>query len=299
MRVHVSTPAAVDACRSGGNPRRGRRRAALLVAGIALFFTGGLAPAPAGAAAPVGEFRADCLFSHRKADDPIVAPRQPGAFHSHDFFGNRSTGAGSTLRSLRRARTSCEPEVDRSAYWVPTLYDGRGRPITATRLVAYYVTSNKWPDRLRPYPLGLMMIAGNGAARGPEADPIVAEWSCLGVGRPSSPSIGRCPGGSKLELGLRFPDCWNGRDRDSADHRSHMAYSKAGSCPATHPVAVPELKLKLTYPTRGSPSMRLASGRGYTAHGDFINAWEPRELARRIRDCLAPAVKCDPYGEPE
>jgi Domain of unknown function (DUF1996) len=248
----------------------------------------------------VAEFRADCLFSHRKLDDPIVRPGLPEASHSHDFFGNRSTTARSTLRSLRRARTSCEPETDRSAYWVPTLYAGAsGRPVTATRLVAYYVTSSKRPGRVRPYPLGLMMIAGDGEARGPITGPLVAEWGCLGAGTPSTPSIGRCPKGSKLELDLRFPDCWNGRDLDSADHLSHMAYSAAGVCPAAHPVAVPELKLKLTYPTRGSPAMRLASGRGYTAHGDFINAWEPRELARRIRDCLAPKIKCDPYGEPE
>ncbi|MGI8593155.1 MAG: DUF1996 domain-containing protein [Solirubrobacteraceae bacterium] len=245
-----------------------------------------------------GEFRADCLFSHRKMDDPIVRPGLPGAFHSHDFFGNRSTDARSTLRSLRRARTSCEPEVDRSAYWVPTLYGGGGRPVTATRLVGYYVTSNKRPDRVRPYPLGLMMIAGDGKARGPQT-PLVVGWGCSGAGRPSTPSIGRCPKGSELDLDLRFPDCWNGRDLDSTDHRSHMAYSAAGACPATHPVAVPELTLKLTYPTRGSPAMRLASGRGYTAHGDFINAWEPRELARPIRDCLVPAITCDPYGEPE
>ncbi len=257
-----------------------------------------LVPAPAGAVVRVAEFRADCLFSHRKMDDPIVRPGLAGASHSHDFFGNRSTNARSTLRLLRRARTSCEPEVDHSAYWVPTLYNGK-RPVTATGFVAYYVTASKRPELVRPYPLGLMMISGDGSARGPGTGPLVAEWGCLGAGTPASPTIGRCPKGSKLELNFRFPDCWNGRDLDSADHRSHMAYSAAGVCPPTHPVAVPELKVKLTYPTRGSPAMRLASGRGYTAHADFINAWEPRELARRIRDCLVPAIKCDPYGLPE
>lgn len=275
-----------------------RRRSVLLVAAIAILALGFLA-VPVSATAEVAEFRADCLFSHRKKDDPIVRPGLPGAFHSHDFFGNRSTNARSTLRSLRRARTSCEPEADRSAYWVPTLYDGGGQPVTATAFTAYYVTSSKRGDRVHPYPLGLAMIAGDGKARGPRTNRLVAQWDCLGARTPSTPSIGRCPKRSKLELSLRFPGCWNGRDIDSADHRSHMAYSVAGACPASHPVAVPELELEVTYPTRGSEGMRLASGRGYTAHGDFINAWEPRALARRIRDCLAPALECDPNGEPE
>ena len=36
----------------------------------------------------VSEFLADCPFSHRLPDDPIVSPNLPGASHMHDFFGN-------------------------------------------------------------------------------------------------------------------------------------------------------------------------------------------------------------------
>jgi len=52
------------------------------------------------------QFIVDCLFAHRAKDDPIVYPRQPGASHMHDFFGNKSTNAFSTYRSMRRARTN-------------------------------------------------------------------------------------------------------------------------------------------------------------------------------------------------
>ena len=44
-----------------------------------------------------------CDFHHRSMDDPIVFPREPGAAHRHDFFGNKGTNAFSTYRSLRRA----------------------------------------------------------------------------------------------------------------------------------------------------------------------------------------------------
>jgi hypothetical protein len=68
------------------------------------------------------EFRASCLTSHRAGDDPIVFPNQPNVSHIHEFFGNHSTNASSTLQSLRQGTTNCTPNVDLSAYWVPTLY---------------------------------------------------------------------------------------------------------------------------------------------------------------------------------
>lgn len=44
---------------------------------------------------------------------------------------------------------------------------------------------------------------------------------------------------SGLRLQVFFPSCWNGKDLDSADHKSHMAYPDgvdSGKCPSTHPV---------------------------------------------------------------
>ena len=67
-------------------------------------------------------FWSNCRFSHTANDDPIVVPRLPGRSHPHTFFGNASTGAYSTLASLRRASTTCKPRADKAAYWVPTLY---------------------------------------------------------------------------------------------------------------------------------------------------------------------------------
>jgi hypothetical protein len=63
-----------------------------------------------------------CSFSHRAKNDPIVHPDMPGMSHSHDFFGNNSTNAHSTLSSLLGRSTSCSLRADTAAYWVPTLY---------------------------------------------------------------------------------------------------------------------------------------------------------------------------------
>jgi len=57
---------------------------------------------------------------------------------------------------------------------------------------------------------------------------------------PSKP----CPGG--IRSTIIFPSCWDGKNLDSPDHKSHLAYSGTGglgfgSCPTTHPVRVPQV----------------------------------------------------------
>lgn len=243
-----------------------------------------------------GEFVAFCPLSHRAPDDPIVFPNLSGAAHLHDFLGNVSTGATSTAQTLLSSGTTCDPLTDRSAYWAPTLYDAKGAPIPFDRVTIYYQTSVEPHSALQAYPLGLKIIAGDAKATAPP-DPPRFKWSCLGAANSSTTDFVACPAGSMLELLLNFPYCWNGVDLDSADHKSHMAYSTGGKCPATHPVAVPLLQFKLRYATRGEAGMRLSSGAAYTIHGDFFNAWDPTALENRMK-CLRQAVKCGPEGLP-
>jgi len=49
---------------------------------------------------------------------------------------------------------------------------------------------------------------------------------------------------------LQFPDCWNGKDLDSTDHKSHMAYRSGSKCPPTHPVPVAQVVLELGWRTK-------------------------------------------------
>ena len=237
-------------------------------------------PAP-----PAIPFRVRCRFSHRHKDDPIVSPGQPGSSHDHTFFGNRSTDAFSTLASLRSGgRTTCSDRADSSAYWAPTLYVA-GRAVEPLALIATHTRRTVRP--VDPFPAGLKVIAGDANARTAQSRRVTS-WSCAGQRVARSSTIPRCPvtrhGGLRLEVS--FPDCWDGRRLDSADHKSHMAYSSRGACPRSHPVAVPALSLAVHYPVSGRRDAELASGGQFSGHADFINAWNRAALASWVRRYL-------------
>ena len=260
---------------------------------LASLAAGGLVPS---AAAGVSErrFVVDCGFSHRLSDDPIVKPAMPGASHSHDFFGNRSTNAFSTLETLRAGSTTCSRNgADLSAYWAPTLTDA-GKAIPPWGMSAYYTTRGKQPGTIKAFPDGLRIVAGNAAATAPQA-PMVTVWTCGNIVSTESSRVPMCPSGPRYSLfaHVRFPDCWNGKDLDWPDHRSHMAYSMKGVCPSGYPVALPGLQLNVAWPVRGGSGISFSSGSPYSAHADFFNAWHPAVLAFLVENCLNQGYRCE------
>ncbi|MFD5627567.1 DUF1996 domain-containing protein [Streptomyces sp. NPDC127072] len=304
MLASSSPPAAANSRR---RPRWTAVLAAFTLAVAALY--GASTQADADRSAPTGaevvrvaEFLAECPYSHRLPDDPIVAPGLPGGSHMHSFFGSRVTNAHTTLPDLQGSASTCSPAVDTSSYWVPTLYRDN-TAVEPTGTTFYYLGEGVRDDiiqRTQPLPLGLRIVAGNAKATG-TADPTsIARWSCLHHGEvnPSKDFV-NCPAGSMLESYMDFPQCWNGRDLDSADHKSHMAYPVNAACPASHPVPVPKLRQVLRYPVSGATGgLRLASGPGYTMHADFFNAWPAAEMARRTTNCINAIVKCGADGNP-
>ncbi len=217
-----------------------------------------------------------CGFSHFNNDDPIAFPGQPGRSHNHTYIGARNVNASTTPASLRGGPTTCPDDGDASAYWVPTLFAGR-EPIRPFAALAYYVKRTYEPIHLPP--AGLKMIAGNADARRPQSTSVVS-WSCGGVGAARVfATIPACAERQTLVLRVNFPNCWNGKTADSADHKQHMAYSSAGRCPSTHPVPVPTITLIVLYPPAGGA--QPSSGR-YGAHADFMNGWDDAVLGGQV-----------------
>lgn len=155
-----------------------------------------------------------------------------------------------------------------------------------------------------PMPDGLRMIAGD-ASRPGESDGSPTGFSCEGGSGPAlrGQSIQNCPLGTELWMGIQFPQCWDGVNLDSPDHKSHMAYPTPGvGCPPSHPVPIPEIAFNIRYeiPEANAPlHWRLSSDTydasipgDYSAHGDWVNGWQEEVKNMFIRNCDQPSTDC-------
>ncbi len=234
-------------------------------------------------------FFSNCYFSHISPDDPIVYPHQQGVSHSHTFFGATTTNADSTIASLRSSPTTCVRNGDTAAYWVPTLY-ADGVAVKPTKGSAYFVLRAR---EMHAFPAGLKIVAGDAHARSPQSLD-VTYWSCSKREGTRWRTPHACGGRlSLIQLDVFFPDCWDGRHLDSADHKSHMAYSRNWACPRSHPVKVPRLRFIVTYPLSQPTHLSLASGGVYSGHADFVNAWDQAALREIVSACFEYTPRCN------
>jgi hypothetical protein len=251
----------------------------------------------------IGAFRTSCEFSHMNFDDALVFPGQPGKAHLHAYFGNTGTNANSTSESLRNSGNStCRGGIaNRSAYWVPAVLDKNGAPVKPHSMQVYYKTGYEGirPNQVNVFPQGIHVIAGD--AKSAAAGQSRAFWSCETYnGHPNA--IPDCQAGDKVIMMVQFPQCWNGKDLDSTDHKSHMSYPVNGACPSTHPVAIPEISFNVYYEVPAgtkSSSWRLASDMydsklpgGYSAHGDWMEGWDRQIAETFVKYCDQASKDC-------
>lgn len=222
-------------------------------------------PDPAAPNSWRGIFRINCDFSHSSYDDPIVFPGEQSAAHLHRFYGNTEVDFDTTTSSLyTQGLSTCQGgELNRSAYWVPTLLtpdldsaDGWA-PVPAVvggsdaaHEIFYYSAGVDDLDSIQPVPAGLRMIAGDATATPDEPqDTSIVRWHCQSweshdaTNPRFSPTIPECSAPDRVRMDIFFPSCWNGVDLDSDDHSSHMAYPERDGngnmvCPEAHPVPI-------------------------------------------------------------
>ncbi len=235
-------------------------------------------------------FSVTCNFDHQAHDDPIVYHGIPGAAHLHQFFGATPVTASTTPNQLTGMATTCLNPGDHAAYWAPALVL-RSSPTDATAfkpksIFAYYQTSGGSPARA--FPAGLVMVADA------SADPSgKSGFSCSDQG-PFAPLPYDCP--DKTVGHLHFPDCWDGVNLDSPNHRSHMSYSQGGKCDPGHPVLLVQLRIHVQYVgLRNGSQYQLALNNDGTSpawHADFEMGWEPGVLERIMSQCINAGDMC-------
>jgi len=197
---------------------------------------------------------------------------------------NETVDEFSTLASLQAGNSICDLHSDKTAYWMPTLKDPNGNTVLPRVTFTYYKNLPVSYSSTIPPPGGLKIVAGN-----PQANPKTF-WDCFDnnpAGKFTT-SIPRCPT-DELQVRLAFPNCWDGVNLDSADHRSHMAFPVGSSCPMNYPRKIPFLHIFARFPTgSGGPGWEL-SDHNILPHADvfFVSP-----LADLVSRCLNAGVNC-------
>jgi hypothetical protein len=235
-----------------------------------------------------------------------VFPGQALASHLHRYYGNTSVNANTTQETLMAGASRCEGgTTNRTGYWTPAVLAGDSYidgapPGFSDPLQIYYARGFEGvaEEVIQWFPEGLRMIAG-ATPSVPTFENRHVWWSCLNPGDPRAdanynrgPTIPSCQPGGYLQLAITFPQCWDGRNLDSPDHRSHMAYGTGWrsdpsppvtGCPPSHPHPLPEITefARWWVPVPNTP-VDVASCEGWPAFDQYDPQW-PRY--RGSEDC--------------
>lgn len=286
-----------------------------------------------GADASRGTFATSCgvnangLFN---SDNVIVAPGvSNGAHHFHDYIGNQANNAFADDNELANGGTSCVDQGDKSSYYWPVLrlqngtqeqdagapgggIEGNaGEIITPKDVTLTFVGSPN--SKVTAMPRLLRIITGDAKAFVNGTTNANASWSCTGFeDRQLKDKYPVCPQGSDVVRTFKFQSCWDGRNIDSANHRTHVAFAQAdGACPASFQ-AIPQLVQRIVYDVdapslqdggRTSPLFAVDAfpeqlHKPVTDHGDFINVFD-EGLMNEMVGCINDGRQCGAGADEE
>ena len=277
---------------------------------------------PSAAPDVVGAFRFICGAGQISYDDPIVYPGQPGKSHLHQFFGNMLADAFSTYQSLRTSGGStCMSPLNRSGYWQPAMLNDKGQVIRPDYVSIYYkrrVNTDPLCAKIGTacvdLPRGLRFVFGFNMLNMSAPPTGSAYYNCQGTGaipghyKTLVEVQAKCPATAQIGFVISAPECWDGKNLDSADHRSHVAYTFDNHtdgilrCPATHPYIIPTFTMGSWYSQGATVEpWHLSSDvmpdgtvmtAGSTIHADWFGAWDSGVQDMWSANCVDRLLNC-------
>nr|WP_246567582.1 DUF1996 domain-containing protein [Streptomyces flaveus] len=262
------------------------------------------------------------------SDNVIVAPGVTnGAHHFHDYVGNQANDAFASDEDLANGDTTCVDQGDKSTYYWPVLrlqngvqeqdanapgggIEGNvGEIVTPKKVTLDFVGNPQ--SKVTEMPRLLRIITGDAKAFVNGTANANASWSCTGFeDRQLKDKYPLCPQGSDVVRTFKFQSCWDGRNIDSANHRTHVAFADANGNCANGFQAIPQLVQRIVYDVdapslndggRTVPLFAVDSfpeqvHKPVTDHGDFINVFD-EDLMGEMVDCINAGRKCGVGGD--
>lgn len=108
-------------------------------------------------------------------------------------------------------------------------------------------------------------------------------------------------GCKQLRAQVTYPSCWDGKNLDSPDHKSHVAYPakfSGGVCPQSHPIAFFTIFSEWYFDLSPYSDTDFVFANGDTTgngfHADFINGWtDLKMLQESFENCECGNAPCN------
>ncbi|KAJ3975834.1 hypothetical protein EV361DRAFT_865096 [Lentinula raphanica] len=247
--------------------------------------------------------------------DPIISPGAVSS-HVHSVVGGSNFGMNITTDSLRDSECTSMPiEEDKSNYWYPHLYfqhkNGSFSALDVGNVIYYLYNdaADGQANTVQAFPDNFRMISGDPTLRSYNASSYAQQavtFLCLDFDGTSTkynslPPVS-CPSGIRAQI--NFPMCWDGKNLDSSDHKSHVAFPSGGPDSGTcndpnFPVTLPRIFIEGYWSTGDFDAIRdtdamnstqpyvfsYGDPTGYGYHADFYNGWKSGVLQNVLDKC--------------